>query len=83
MKALTDDQVKILRYMASEPGEGPVRAWWVAEGCGHFYAPEWASRKLPGLVKRGLVERLTPGWYNLTVAGRAAAATPSSGPAGN
>lgn len=72
---LTEKQRQILRHMAKEPGDGHLRAEWIAEGCGHFYDTIWASSALPALAKRGLVEKLgVPGWWVITTAGRAALA---------
>lgn len=68
---LTPDQRQILTYMATTK-DPHVCANWIAESCDHFYDTQWASSKLPGLIKRGFVDRLDRGWYAITPAGRAA-----------
>ena len=68
---LNDDQRAILTYMNRWPGE-PQYTQWIAEGCGHSYDTPWASGRLPGLAKRGLVEKTIPGCWRITDAGREA-----------
>ena len=73
---LTDDQRQILGEMANlrkYPADNPwACANWIAEGCRHHYDTPWASARLPGLAKRGLIERGDRGWWKITAAGRAA-----------
>lgn len=69
---LTADQRKILTSLASEKGDGWCTAAWIAEDNDHWFDTPWASGKLPGLVKRGFVEKGARGWYRITPAGRAA-----------
>lgn len=66
---LTGEQRQILDYMARTK-DPYVCANWIAECCGHFYETEWASKRLPGLFKRGLIEKGARGWYAITPAGR-------------
>lgn len=68
---LTPEQRQMLDYMAKTK-DPYVCANWIAECCGHFYENEWASSRLPGLVKRGFVEKGARGWYAITAAGREA-----------
>lgn len=70
-KPLNGDQLAILSLMAKEPGDGDLCAQWIAEGCGHAYDTPWASSRLPTLAKRGLITKLSPGWYRISDAGRA------------
>lgn len=72
MSGLTMAQREILQALANEPGDGDMCAEWIAEQCGHFYDTPWASGRLPALVRRALVQRLSKGWYRITPAGRAA-----------
>ncbi len=70
---LNDEQRQILAYLARQkPPENYHLAVWIAEGCGHYYDTAWASARLPGLLKRGLIERGGKGYYAITDAGRAA-----------
>jgi hypothetical protein len=69
-RPLNADQIKILTYLRTQP-EGAC-AQWIAEGCGHFYETGWASGRMPTLVRRELVNKLSPGWYQLSKAGHAA-----------
>lgn len=69
---LPPDQATILRRAADEPGDGWLTAVWIAESCGHAYDTPWAASKLPGLAKRGLMERGGRGWWRITEAGRQA-----------
>jgi restriction endonuclease Mrr len=76
-QSLTDDQSAILTEMADRQAykdrDGNVAtAQQIAEGCDHWFETEWASSRLPGLIKRGLVERVSRGCYRITEAGRAA-----------
>lgn len=64
---LTDKQKAILRYLNTQPDGATAN--WIAEGCGHFYQTSWASSAMPTLVKRGLVNSPSRGWYVLTKAG--------------
>jgi hypothetical protein len=72
MANLTDEQMQILAYMARTKTGEYETAVWIAEGCGHFYDTVWAAARLPGLIRRGLIERLSRGTYLITEAGRAA-----------
>ncbi len=64
---LTEKQRQILNYLARhEPGQ---RAIWIAEGCDHWYRPEWAHSGLTALAKRGFVEKLTRDSWAITDAG--------------
>lgn len=78
---LGSEQERILRGLTNRhrygrAGDGKEEGWataqWLAEGCGHAYDTPWASSRLPGLIKRGLVERGARGYYRITDAGRAA-----------
>ena len=69
---LTADQLAILQSRSFSQGDGYSTANWIAEECGHFYETSWASARIPGLIKRGLIERGSKGWYRLADAGRAA-----------
>lgn len=68
---LTEEQTAILRSRSFRQGPGHSCAQWIAEECGQSYNTPWASSRLPGLMKRGLVERISPGWYQLTPEARA------------
>ena len=73
MRRLTEAQKAILSALDHEPGDGWLTANNIAEMCGHFYNTPWASSKLPGLVRRGLIEKDGSGYYSrITSAGRAA-----------
>jgi len=71
---LTEHQRAVLTEMANS-WRYPVSdgrwamAQWVAEGAGHTYDTPWAASQLPGLIRRGLVERGTRGYYRITPAG--------------
>lgn len=66
---LTENQRKILTYLKTQPeGARPV---WISEGCGHFYEASWASSILKRMVDMGLVHKMSPGWYQITEAGKA------------
>ncbi|MFG1302669.1 hypothetical protein V5F34_00820 [Xanthobacter autotrophicus] len=70
-RSLTEAQEQILGYMAKWKGDDAwTCAMWIAEGCKHHYDTPWAGGKLPGLVKRGLVEKGARGWYRITDSGR-------------
>ncbi|MFG1284430.1 hypothetical protein [Xanthobacter autotrophicus] len=78
-RGVTDHQRQILTAFTNvrafgRPGDGNGEGWatavWVAEMCDHHYDTPWASSKLPGLIKRGLVEKGQRGWYRITDAGR-------------
>ncbi|HEX3863543.1 MAG TPA: hypothetical protein VHY35_17810 [Stellaceae bacterium] len=71
-KDLTDDQKQILMYLETQP-DGAT-AVWVAEGCKHFYDPQWARRRLQRLIDLGFVSKMAIGWYSITDAGRSALA---------
>ena len=71
MTKLTDDQRTILAYLNRSPDDAQYTVW-IAEGCGHAYDTPWASGRLPGLAKRGLIEKTIPGCWRITEAGREA-----------
>jgi predicted transcriptional regulator len=75
-RKLTSDQTAILRDMINDRRyeDGWATANWIAENCGHAYETSWASSKIPGLIKRGLIERGIRGYYRITTAGRSALA---------
>lgn len=75
---LTEAQITILREMSNTRRyeDGWAMAQWIAESCGHAYDTPWVSGKLPGLIRRGFVERGIRGNYRLTDLGRSAIPKP-------
>ena len=83
--ALNPDCLAILAEMANrrhypDTDGNLATAKWVAESCGHFYDTPWCSKRLPGLIKRGYVERTgLRGYYRITELGRSALAQSKGG----